>query len=107
MTHHQERLQEIRAGSDGNEAQAPMGANVSVLPAPRRVDLSNYRDIRLEIAYVYRQLDAKRMEQDEAKSRVYILGELTKTIRTTETEERLAAMERILKTRQEDDWRKR
>lgn len=69
------------------------------LPPAQRIDLSNYRDIRLEMARVYRVFDQKKLGESDAKSRIYMLGALAQLIKATETDQRLEAIERVMNMR--------
>lgn len=44
----------------------------------RRIDLSNARDMRLEMAYLYRRCDAGELESGEMNKRIWALGEMLK-----------------------------
>lgn len=70
------------------------------LPPAQRIDLSTYRDIRLEMGRVYRAFDQKKLSESDAKSRIYMLGALAQLIKATETDQRLEAIERVMNMRQ-------
>lgn len=82
-----------KQNSDEKQTEVIDGETGKVEPAPRRIDLSSLRDVRLEMAYVYRQLDAGEIPSQDASRRVYVLGEIGKVITTAEFEKRLAAIE--------------
>lgn len=61
-------------------------------PAQRRIDLSNLRDVRIELANVYRAMDAGALEEAAATKRAYVLQAIGKVI---EAENEATIMERI------------
>jgi len=60
---------------------------------PRRIDLSNLRDVRLELAYVYRLMDSGEIESQEGTRRAYVLKTIHDVIVSAELEKRLEALE--------------
>ena len=62
-------------------------------PTPRRIDLSTLRDVRLEMAKVYRRMDRGDIEESAATKRVYILAEIGKIITVAELERRVLELE--------------
>lgn len=61
--------------------------------APRRIDLSNLRDVRIEMAHVYRQVDAEQIESSEGSRRVYMLRQIADVITIAELEKRIEELE--------------
>ena len=59
----------------------------------RRIDLANLRDVRLELAYVYRQIDAGVLRAEEGTRRAYVLKTIGDIIATAELEQRLSEIE--------------
>ena len=59
----------------------------------RRIDLANLRDVRLELAYVYRQIDAGVLRAEEGTRRAYVLKTIGDIIATAELEARLQELE--------------
>lgn len=59
----------------------------------RRIDLSNARDMRLEMAYLYRQCDAGKIESGEMNRRIWALGEMLKAYVVQDLERRLVDLE--------------
>lgn len=59
----------------------------------RRIDLSTLRDVRLEIAAVYRAEDSGDLETHRAARKVWMLRELANVITVSEIEKRLAELE--------------
>jgi hypothetical protein len=80
-------------GSDKRGPETIDAATGTPDPTPRRIDLSSLRDVRLEMAAVYRRLDGAEIETHEATRRVYILGEIAKVITVAELERRILELE--------------
>jgi len=80
-------------GSDKTQPQTIDGETGRPDPAPRRVDLSNLRDIRLELAHVYREMDAGRVKSQEGTRRAYVLKTIHDVIVSAELERRIAELE--------------
>lgn len=81
------------ARPDENDKQTIDGTTGALDPAPRRIDLSSLRDVRLEMAHVYRRMDNGEIPSQDASRRVYVLGEIGKIITVAEIEKRLADLE--------------
>ena len=62
-------------------------------PTPRRIDLSSLRDIRLELAAVYRKIDAGEIESQDGTRRAYVLKTIHDVIVSAELERRIAELE--------------
>lgn len=80
-------------GSDKREPQTIDVETGKPIPTPRRIDLSTLRDVRLELAHVYRDLDAGRIESQEATRRAYVLKMIHDVIVSAELEFRIAELE--------------
>lgn len=76
---------------------------ITLAPPAPRIDLSNYRDLRLEMARVYRLFDQRQMSESDAKARHYMLSTLAGLIKATETEQRLEAIERAMGMRRAEE----
>lgn len=61
--------------------------------AGRRIDLSTLRDVRLEMARVYRMMDAGEIEDASGTKRVYALEGVGKIITVAEIERRIQELE--------------
>lgn len=61
--------------------------------AGRRIDLSTLRDVRLEMARVYRMMDAGEIEDASGTKRVYALEGIGKVITVAEIERRIQELE--------------
>lgn len=62
-------------------------------PTPRRIDLSSLRDVRLELAHVYRQMDSGDIESQEGTRRAYVLKMVADVITLAELEKRIEDLE--------------
>lgn len=69
-------------------------ATGKVDPTPRRIDLSNLRDVRLELAHVYRQIDQGAISSQDGTRRAYVLKMIHDVIVSAELEQRLEELER-------------
>jgi hypothetical protein len=72
------------------------GASGTCTPTPPKIKLNELEDVRREMARVYREARAGRMDTSEAGRLAYILTGIGKLIEATEIEKRLAQMERKL-----------
>ena len=99
------QAQQTLEGSDANLPVPVDPKRVAVLAPPVRIDLSNYRDIRLEMARTYRLFDEKKMGESEAKARHFMLASLAQLIKATETDQRLEAIERAMGMRRDEERR--
>jgi hypothetical protein len=70
--------------------------NGTCTPTPVKIKLNALEDVRREMASVYREARAGRMDTSEAGRLAYILTGIGKLIEATEIEKRLAQMERTL-----------
>ena len=80
-------------GSDKREPETIDGATGKPAPAPRRIDLSSLRDVRLELAAVYRKIDSGEIESQDGTRRAYVLKTLHDVIVSAELERRIGALE--------------
>jgi hypothetical protein len=80
--------------SDKTEPQTIDGETGKPDPAPRRIDLSSLRDVRLELAVLYRQIDAGKLDSQDGSRRAYILRQIHDVIVTAEIERRLDELEK-------------
>jgi hypothetical protein len=69
------------------------GATGKPDPTPRRIDLSSLRDVRLELAAVYRKMDAGEIESQEGTRRAYVLKSIHDVIVSCEIERRIEELE--------------
>lgn len=68
-------------------------ATGTLSPTPRRIDLSTLRDVRLELAAVYRQMDAGNIGTQDGTRRAYILKTIHDVIVSAELERRIVELE--------------
>ena len=61
--------------------------------APRRIDLSSLRDVRLELAAVYRKMDSGEIASQDGTRRAYILKTIHDVIVSAELERRISELE--------------
>lgn len=61
--------------------------------AQRRIDLSSLRDVRLELAYLYRKMDSGEIKSQDGTRRAFVLKTLHDVIVSAELERRLEALE--------------
>ena len=62
-------------------------------PTPRRIDLSTLRDVRLELAAVYRTMDSGEIESQDGTRRAYVLKTIHDVIVSAELERRILELE--------------
>jgi hypothetical protein len=79
--------------SDEKPGQVIDGQTGKPVPSPRRIDLSTLRDVRLEMAHLYRQVDAGELETQDGTRRVYMLRQIADVISIAELETRLTELE--------------
>jgi hypothetical protein len=80
-------------GSDENRGLTIDGQTGEPDPTPRRIDLSTLKDVRLELAYLYRQIDAGKIPSQDGTRRAYVLRQIADVITITELERRLEELE--------------
>jgi len=69
------------------------GATGIPVATPRRIDLSSLRDVRLELAHVYRQIDSGAIPSQEGTRRAYVLKTIAEIITLSELERRVEQLE--------------
>ena len=79
--------------SDKRKAETIDGATGKPEGAPRRIDLSSLRDVRLELAAVYRKIDAGEIESQDGTRRAYVLKTIHDVIVSAELERRIVELE--------------
>ena len=72
------------------------GKSGTCTSTPAKIKLNALEDVRREMASVYREARAGRMDASEAGRLAYILTGIGKLIEATEIEKRLSQMERTL-----------
>jgi hypothetical protein len=84
---------EKRKHSDKKEPETFDAATGSPDPTPKRIDLSTLRDIRLEMAAVYRRMNSGAIETGEGSKLVYCLRQIAEVIEMADIEKRIEAIE--------------
>ncbi len=69
------------------------GETQSVIPTPPKVDLATALDVRREMAKVYRETRAGKIDTQDGAKLVFMLAQVGKMIEMHEIETRLAALE--------------
>jgi len=90
---------ELVAVSDSNDLEPLAAREFAVLPTPPRIDLKTIDDVRVEMAKVYRDMRAGRMDTADGTKLAYVLGQIGKLIESGELEKRLEALEGVLVAR--------
>lgn len=75
------------------------GKTGAIEPVVPKINLSSLDDVRLEMAKVYREMRARRLESSDGTRLVYVLGQLAKLHETVEIAKRLAALEMAIGAR--------
>jgi len=84
----------------GNELiESLEGVVIEAVTPPPKIDLRNANAIRREIAAVYRDMRAGRIEPQDGTKLAYVLNFLSKAYETAVMEERLEMVERTIKNR--------
>lgn len=79
--------------SDKTDLQTIDGTTGKVVPTSRRIDLSSLRDVRLELAAVYRLMDSGSIPSQEGTRRAYVLKMIHDVIVSAELEHRIIELE--------------
>ena len=79
--------------SDKTDLQTIDGTTGKVAPTSRRIDLSSLRDVRLELAAVYRLMDSGSIPSQEGTRRAYVLKMIHDVIVSAELERRIIELE--------------
>ena len=79
--------------SDTTDLQTIDGTTGKVVPTSRRIDLSSLRDVRLELAAVYRLMDSGSIPSQEGTRRAYVLKMIHDVIVSAELERRIIELE--------------
>ena len=79
--------------SDKRKAETIDAATGKPDPTLRRIDLSTLRDVRLELAAVYRKMDSGEIESQDGTRRAYVLKTIHDVIVSAELERRILELE--------------
>ena len=75
-------------------AESRADAESSCTPTPPRIArLRTLDDVRVELARIYREARAKKLDLTDAKGLAYLLSVLTGLVKDTDIERRIAALE--------------
>jgi len=80
-------------GSDKRKVQTFDAKTGKPDATPRRIDLSTLRDVRLELAAVYRKMDSGEIESQDGTRRAYVLKTIHDVIVSAELERRILELE--------------
>lgn len=69
------------------------GQTLSLVPTPPKIDLATPLDVRREMAKVYREAKAGKIDTQDGSRLIYMLSQVGKMIELHEVETRLAALE--------------
>ena len=75
------------------------GRAIALLPTPSRIDLKTIDDVRVEMARVYRDMRASRIDTADGTKLAFVLAQIGKLIEAGELEKRLEAVEGVLLAR--------
>lgn len=87
------QLEKKANGSDNINAETIDAATGRADPTPRRIDLSTLRDVRLELAAVYRKMDSGKIESLDGTRRAYVLRQIADILVSAELEKRIVELE--------------
>lgn len=90
---------DLVAVSDSNNLERVEPRGITVLPISPRIDLKTIDDVRVEMARVYRDMRAGRIDTADGTKLAYVLSQIGKLIESGELEKRLEALEGVLVTR--------
>jgi hypothetical protein len=65
----------------------------------RFIDLKTLHDVRVEMARVYREMRASRIETQDGTRLVYVLSQIGRIVEIQQVDSRLEAVERVLRLR--------
>jgi hypothetical protein len=85
--------------SDDNPGDGRVVRGVAILPTPPRIDLKTIDDVRVEMARVYRDMRAGRIETADGTKLAYVLSQIGKLIEAGDLEKRMEALEGVLLSR--------
>jgi len=88
------RVKGREVAPDERREQLIDGSTGKAYPTPRRIDLSSLRDIRLELAAVYRRMDSGEIDSQDGTRRAYVLKTIHDVIVSSELERRIEELER-------------
>ena len=87
------------SNSDSSPPERLNGRAVQGLATPIRIDLKTIDDVRVEMARVYRDMRAARIDPGVGTRLAYVLSQIGRLIESGEVEKRLEALEGVLLSR--------
>jgi hypothetical protein len=81
------------ASRNKKNSQAIDGELIPAAATPKQIKLSSIRDVRIEMAAVYREVRSGKMEAQTATRLTYVLTAIANAIRDHELEKRLEKLE--------------
>jgi hypothetical protein len=87
------------SGKDPEDSLVSSRGSEDLLPPTPKIDLRDPHAVRRELAAVYRDCRAGRLETAEGTRLGYLLSLLLRAFETTDQEERIEALERTLSER--------
>ena len=88
-------------GNDSADSLVPSRESVDLLPPTPKIDLRDPHAVRRELAAVYRDARAGRLDASAATRLGYLLSLLLRAFETTELQDRLEALERTIGERKQ------
>lgn len=86
----------VAVTSDASRVECLDGRALALLPTSTRIDLKTIDDVRVEMARVYRDMRAGRIDTADGTKLSYVLAQIGKLIESGELEKRLEALEGVL-----------
>jgi hypothetical protein len=83
----------------GNAPATIDGATLRVIPTPPTIHLKTADDVRLEMARVYRDMRASKLDMGDGTKLVYVLSQIGRVIEISDVQLRMETLERVLKER--------
>lgn len=79
--------------------ESPGTAEFMPCPTAANLPLRNADDVRLEMGKVYREMRGQRIDMADGARLIWALGQINRAIETSVVEQRVEAVERILRSR--------
>lgn len=99
MTPKKPASQECVRYAEEKSAETTAVAEFLPSPTPATLPLRNADDVRLEMAKVYREMRGARLDMADGARLIWVLGQINRVIETSLVEQRVDAMERVLRSR--------
>lgn len=79
--------------------ESPSASEFMPCPTAANLPLRNADDVRLEMGKVYREMRGQRIDMADGARLIWALAQINRAIETTVVEQRVEAVERILRSR--------